>query len=50
MCIFDVFNENEITRDANWIFGALSLGSFEDEKYHIMVKSTICDYFDALYF
>ena len=29
------------------MFGAQSLGVFGDEKYHIMVKSIICDFIDA---
>ena len=47
LSIFDVFNEIEITGDGNWMFGALSLGAFGDEEYHIMVRSMICDYIDA---
>ena len=45
--IFDVFNEIEITGDGNWMFGALSLGAFGNEKYHLMVRPIICDYIDA---
>ena len=29
------------------MFGALSLGAFGDEEYHIMVRSMICDYIDV---
>ena len=47
LSIFDVFNEIEITGDGNWMFGALFLGTFGDEEYHIMVRSMICDYIDA---
>ena len=47
LSIFDVFNEIEITGDCNWMFGALSLGAFGDEEYHIMVRSIKFDYIDA---
>ena len=33
--------------DSSLMFGALSLGAFGDEKYHIMVGPMICNYIDA---
>ena len=44
---FWCFQWNRITGDGNWMFGALSLGAFGDEEYHIMVSPMICDYIDA---
>ena len=47
LSIFDVFNGIEITGDGNWMFGALSLGAFGDEEYHIMVREMVSEYIDA---
>ena len=36
--ILDVFKEIEIRGDGNWLFGALSLGAFGDQEYHLTVR------------
>ena len=39
--------KSKITGNGNWMFGALSLGAFGDEKYHIITRPIICDYIDT---
>ena len=45
--ILDVFKEIEISGNGNWLFRALSSGTFGDQEYHLIVREVVWDYIDT---